>query len=218
MRRMTFLLGISLLAVILLGAACDGPERDSGTVELLPTGGATSEPEERNGVDGGATASPRPTPEEAEGPEMTENATATPAPDPAEKEPTRSSATPAFGALTPLPTIVKEEPNMTPAASPSRGLQGLVDQAKADLVDRLFIDPDQIEVVEVRAVVWPDGSLGCPQPGMAYIQVQREGLLIRLRVDKRLFSYHSGGGRPPFLCEDPIDYDKLPSSPGFGIE
>jgi hypothetical protein len=70
-----------------------------------------------------------------------------------------------------------------------------------DLAGRLRIDPAEVEVVEVEAVVWPDGSLGCPQPDMAYVQVQKEGSLIRLRVGKSLYDYHSGGGRDPFLCE-----------------
>jgi len=90
-------------------------------------------------------------------------------------------------------------PTIPPPASP--GLAGLVEQATADLAQRLSVDLDRIDLVEAKAVVWPDGGLGCPQPGMAYTQVRRDGALIRLRAGKRLYNYHSGGGRPPFLCE-----------------
>jgi hypothetical protein len=87
-------------------------------------------------------------------------------------------------------------------------LQALVMQAIDDLAQRLDIDADRIDLVELTPVVWPDGSLGCPEPGMAYTQVQVEGLLIRLRAGKRIYAYHSGGGQPPFLCEQATTNDK----------
>jgi hypothetical protein len=123
-----------------------------------------------------------------------------------------------FETFEPTSAITKEEEIMTPTASVSPGLQKLVDLAVVDLAQHLSITADQIEVAEARAVVWPDGGLGCPEPGIAYTQIQREGLLIRLRVRERFYNYHSGGGRAPFLCEKPVDYDRLPTSPGFGNE
>jgi hypothetical protein len=118
----------------------------------------------------------------------------------------------------PIPTIVKEEAKMTPTGKVSPGLQKRIDLATADLAKRLSIDANQIEVIEVKAVVWPDGGLGCPEPGVAYTQVQQEGLLIRLRVGEHLYNYHSGGGRAPFLCERPVKYDNLPPPPGLGTD
>jgi hypothetical protein len=109
--------------------------------------------------------------------------------------------------ITPSEIITKEVSPMekaTPASTPSdSGLQKFVNQAKQDLAQHLDISPDKIEVVEVKAVVWRDSSLGCPQPGMAYLQVLQDGLLIRLKVGDKIYNYHSGGNRPPFLCENP---------------
>jgi hypothetical protein len=82
-------------------------------------------------------------------------------------------------------------------------LRPLVATAVNDLARRLGVDPAAITIVEARSVVWPDGSLGCPRPGMAYTQVQQDGALIRLRAQGRDFNYHSGGSRPVFLCETP---------------
>ena len=79
----------------------------------------------------------------------------------------------------------------------------LVAGAKADLANRHGVAAEAIELAEARSVTWPDPSLGCPQPGMAYKQVPVDGVLIRLRVDGMIFNYHGGGGRPPFLCENP---------------
>jgi hypothetical protein len=65
----------------------------------------------------------------------------------------------------------------------------------------LNVPETDIEVVSSEAVTWNDGSLGCPQPGMAYVQVQVDGSLIRLRAGGRDYEYHSGGQRGPFLCQ-----------------
>ena len=81
------------------------------------------------------------------------------------------------------------------------GIQALIEKSKADLAQRLSITVNEIIVLEVTSVVWPDSSLGCPQPGMVYIQVPEDGLLIRLQVGDQIYPYHSGGFRDPFLCE-----------------
>jgi hypothetical protein len=82
------------------------------------------------------------------------------------------------------------------------GLRSLVDVAMGDLAMRLQVDPNQIAVVDAEAVVWPDASLGCPQPGMQYRQVPMDGARIRFEVGGTTYDYHAGGDRPePFLCE-----------------
>ncbi len=96
---------------------------------------------------------------------------------------------------------VKEEPSIPTPSNPA--LQQMVTQAKTDLAERLDINRGQIDLLELKEVVWPDTSLGCPRPGMAYPQVTRDGHLIRLRAGKRTYEYHSGQSRAPFLCEHP---------------
>ena len=93
-------------------------------------------------------------------------------------------------------------PKVPPAPTPSDpGIQKLVAQAKEDLVQRLGIDGEQIELVAIEVVIWPDKGFGCPKPGIEYPQVPQDGLLIQLRVGKRIYDYHWGSGKPPFLCE-----------------
>jgi hypothetical protein len=92
--------------------------------------------------------------------------------------------------------------NATPGPAPLEpSLERYVLQAEEDLARRTGIAIDQITVLEVQPVTWPDGGLGCPQPGMAYIQVTVDGLLIRLHAGGRDYEYHSGGTRAPFLCQ-----------------
>jgi hypothetical protein len=98
--------------------------------------------------------------------------------------------------------------------------------AQADLAERLSIAVDQIKVLEMRAVTWPDPSLGCPQPGRVYAQVTHEGWLIRLGVGDETYFYHSGSDQKPFLCKQlsqiipnmPPKVDELIPPPGRQID
>ncbi|MGB5660031.1 MAG: hypothetical protein WBO54_11160 [Thermoanaerobaculia bacterium] len=83
------------------------------------------------------------------------------------------------------------------------GLEPLVVMAKEDLAERQEVEVEVIEVLEAELVVWPDASIGCPDPEMMYIQVLQDGSRIRLQVEEAVFEYHTGGERMPFLCEDP---------------
>jgi hypothetical protein len=79
----------------------------------------------------------------------------------------------------------------------------VVQQALADLVERLGVAVDDVQVRRAVAVTWRDGSIGCPQPGMAYTQAIVPGHLVELEVGGTVYRYHQGGARPPFLCERP---------------
>lgn len=96
------------------------------------------------------------------------------------------------------------------AASPSGGpsapsQERVLEQAREDLAARLSLEKGRIEILEMRRVTWPDGSLGCPRPGMAYTQMLQDGWLILLKVGDRLYEYHSGLDSAPFLCEPSPD-------------
>jgi hypothetical protein len=78
-------------------------------------------------------------------------------------------------------------------------------QAIADLAERLGVPPEEIEVVRVEEVVWRDGSLGCPEPGMHYTQALVDGSRIVLSAGGRAYEYHAGGSQTPFLCERPTE-------------
>ena len=81
--------------------------------------------------------------------------------------------------------------------------RNLIARAREDLSRRLSRPSEDVKFIQFKAVVWPDNSYGCPRPGMAYTQVQREGVLISFAVDGRRFDYHGGEGREPFLCQTP---------------
>lgn len=98
-------------------------------------------------------------------------------------------------------------------------LADVVESAVADLASRLKRDESEIEVVSATRVTWPDGSIGCPQPGVMYTMALVEGSQIILGIDQRsrVFIYHAGSDGRPFLCEsDEPDggHDFVPP-PGF---
>ena len=86
----------------------------------------------------------------------------------------------------------------TPATGPAA-------DAVADLATRLDVDAASIEVLSEEAVTWRNGSLGCAKAGFAYTQALVDGSRIILRADGTDYEYHSGGSRPPFLCEKPTE-------------
>ena len=88
------------------------------------------------------------------------------------------------------------------------GMQKFVTLAKQDLVALLRIHEKKIEVLEARYVTWPDSSIGCPRPGMHYMQALSNGVRIQLGVNGKSYYYHSGGKKPLFRCPNPS-----PSSP-----
>lgn len=88
-----------------------------------------------------------------------------------------------------------------------------VRMAISDLAARLHVPEDDIELSEVRAVQWPDGSLGCPEEGKLYTQALVDGTRVLLRFDQRVYDYHAGADGDPFLCpsgEKDGGYEFLP--------
>lgn len=121
--------------------------------------------------------------------------------------------------FTPGPTTTKPTSGSAPVGSDeplypgqiAAGLQPFIDMATADLAERLGVDSTTINVISAVLVTWPDGSLGCPMPGMEYAQVLQDGSIIELGHAERVYRYHSGGNRTPFLCDQPLVKPPLPS-------
>lgn len=115
------------------------------------------------------------------------------------------------------PTVTTQPPKespvtVTPVQPVDPNPSGPVAAAVADLTIRLGIDPSDITVVSVEEVTWPDGSIGCPQPGMRYTQALVNGSLVTLEAGGQTYEYHSGGGRSLFYCANPTP----PTSGNYG--
>jgi hypothetical protein len=76
----------------------------------------------------------------------------------------------------------------------------LVDQTRRDAAQQAGVAVDQVSVVSVTAVSWPDSSLGCPQPGQAYSQIVTAGYKIVLSANGKTYEYHTNRGNRAVLC------------------
>lgn len=188
----------SILAIGLIAAACAAERSGTVGVELAPastvsTSPVTTSPATTSPVEG---VSAEEIPVEPSTDPTVAGSDQGDATEPADEEPI----------VTTVPTEDSPE-GATPITPGEPVLTGPAAAAVADLAARLGVDPSGVEVVSVESVIWPDGSLGCPQPGMAYTQVQVDGALITLDAGGRMYAYHVGGSRDPFLCEKRITVD-----------
>ncbi len=91
-------------------------------------------------------------------------------------------------------------PVLEPVIPPE--MERLVTAAKEDLAGRIGVGVDDLEVLHFETVTWSDSSLGCPQPGMAYLQVLVDGFRLVLFHADTAYSYH-GTDSGFVLCENP---------------
>jgi hypothetical protein len=115
-----------------------------------------------------------------------------------------ASSAPTSGASMPTGPPTPADGSLFPSGDIDDGLQPWVELATADLAARLAIAPEVIEPVSAVLVVWPDVSLGCPEPDRQYATVVTDGAVIELAVDGAIYRYHAGGSQSPFLCAAPI--------------
>ena len=96
-------------------------------------------------------------------------------------------------------------PGKGPAAKLSDEERSVAQLAIDALAGELDVARDSIQVDTIRAVDWPDSSLGCPQPGRAYLQVITPGHKVTLRADGRIYVVHEANNRA-FVCQKTKPY------------
>ncbi|MBM6402197.1 hypothetical protein [Phycicoccus sonneratiae] len=94
-------------------------------------------------------------------------------------------------------------PPVDDAIPPGLADRPAVKAALEDAAGRAGIVPETVEVAGYSHVTWADGSLGCPQKGMAYTQMTVEGELLRISAGQRVMEYHARLGGPFTYCANP---------------
>jgi hypothetical protein len=89
------------------------------------------------------------------------------------------------------PTLPQENTDMTPAIPPDETAEKMIALVKQHLAQKLSIAADQIVLSDVKPVVWRDAGLGCPKPGVDYIQVETPGYNILLEAGGKAYTYHT---------------------------
>ncbi len=113
---------------------------------------------------------------------------------------TQLTVTPLLATQQATPETARQEEN--PIAIPA-AMQTFIDTLMDDLVEKKGVSRSAITVISTAEVVWSDGSLGCPQPGMAYTQALVDGYYIVLQADDTQYPYHTAGVHRFVLCENP---------------
>lgn len=78
--------------------------------------------------------------------------------------------------------------------------QTLLDTILDDVVQQTGLDRSELIVVQDQAVVWPDGSLGCPQPGMMYTMALVDGYHVIVQAGDELIDYRVGNNNTFQRC------------------
>jgi hypothetical protein len=95
--------------------------------------------------------------------------------------------------------------------------EAMATKAINDLACRLGITENDVEVVSVEEVTWPDTSLGCPEPGMFYAQMLTPGFRIILRAKGKQYEYHTDKKRVVKLCPEEQSKEGAEAPPASGV-
>jgi hypothetical protein len=74
--------------------------------------------------------------------------------------------------------------------------------ALRDAATRLNVDPEQVQVNRLERHEWLDGSVGCPQPGMYYVQVMTPGYLVLIVGAGKQLEYHTDTQALAMFCRE----------------
>jgi hypothetical protein len=132
--------------------------------------------------------------------------------------------TPTIGERTEFPIMKTPERIPTGNGSTQPAITGetpnaLLEAIKADLASRSEIASNDIIVIRDQFIVWPDGSLGCPQPGVVYTQAPVNGYWVVLKVGGDEYDYRATENGYFFLCQPGLfsPTDPLEGDPGQGL-
>lgn len=110
-----------------------------------------------------------------------------------------------------------DEPGEAPETS-GENVAAMRDHALRDLGQRLNIPTRDIQVLSAEAVTWPDGAMGCPQPGFAYTDALMPGVLVVLAHGQNEYHFHGGELGRPLLCPPEYRRSPLGRSAGAALE
>jgi hypothetical protein len=195
-KRLSIWTGALLIALLLLVQACS-PLTSDGSDEITET-----------------PANQQPEPLEPPAIEQPE-----PADTPAVQEP-ESSESPTEGPTSVVrelrPIIRTPEWVPFPPSEPGPAVSGetpdsLLDDILSDLSKRTGVDRQEIEILRNKPVIWSDGSLGCPEPGVFYTQALVPGYWVVLQIREKEFDYRASERGFFVFCESGfLPFDQPP--------
>jgi hypothetical protein len=89
--------------------------------------------------------------------------------------------------------------------------QGILDSILNEAAGLAKVPREQLVIVRAESVVWNDGSLGCPEPGMMYTQALVNGYWVAIEAEGQTYDFRVGSGGSFRLC--PPGQGHPPSQP-----
>jgi len=132
-----------------------------------------------------------------------------------------SATTTTVGALEPVATVPTttvpdradrepaNPPEQVPPGSGGATVTGEVPQAYLaaviqDAAARAGVDPADVTVITGQEMIWPDGSLGCAEPGGIYTQALVPGYWVIVEAGGAAYDYRLSDKGNFRLCESPF--------------
>jgi hypothetical protein len=111
--------------------------------------------------------------------------------------------------LTPVVT-----PTLTEKTPPMQGEvpQGILEAILAEAAKLAKVAREKLVIVRAESVVWNNGALGCPQPGMMYTDALVNGYWVVIDAGGKRYDFRVGGGGSFRLC--PEGRGQPPLQPG----
>jgi hypothetical protein len=98
----------------------------------------------------------------------------------------------------PIKAVPPRLPARVPSSAPPRGRlvtaevpPDLIEKMRADLAQRAGISASAAKVVAAESIVWPNGALGCAEPGKMYTQATVPGYRVEFEYQGRNYAYHA---------------------------
>lgn len=131
-------------------------------------------------------------------------ATASPVPPLADSPVTSPGVTPTPD-ITPKPGVSRV-PGLPGSQDPGYG-QGVppavIQAAVDDAAGRAGVEASEVTVVSAESMTWPNGALGCPQPGSMYTQAITPGYRVVVEAGGVRYDYRSTQQGDVRWCQDP---------------
>jgi hypothetical protein len=110
-------------------------------------------------------------------------------------------------------------PTVTPTSMPTGETppakgevpQGILDPILKEAAALANVAREQLVIVRAEPVVWNDGSLGCPEPGMEYTQALVNGYWVVINAAGQSYDFRVGRGGSFRLCPAGRGRPPLPS-------
>ena len=90
--------------------------------------------------------------------------------------------------------------------------EAILDRVVSEAAKLAHLSREQVMIIRAEAVVWNDGSLGCPEPGIEYAQALVNGYWVVIKAAGKMYDFRAGRDGNLRLCPEGNGHPPLPSN------